>query len=58
MHKADELVHQVLRSLSETFTGERSRLEAQVTQADSSSTEDLRVALRRYRSFLHRLLSL
>ncbi|MBB3181823.1 hypothetical protein [Variovorax sp. Sphag1AA] len=55
---ADELVNRVLHSLSETFRGERGRLEAQVTQADSISTEDLRMALRRYRSFLHRLLSL
>jgi len=57
VHDADELVNRVLRSLSETFTGERSRVEAQVSQADPISTEDLRVAMRRYRSFLHRLLS-
>jgi hypothetical protein len=57
VHDADELVNRVLRSLSETFTGERSRVEAQVSQADPISTEALRVAMRRYRSFLHRLLS-
>jgi hypothetical protein len=57
VRNADELVNRVLRSLSETFTGERSRVEAQVAQADPISTEDLRVAMRRYRSFLHRLLS-
>lgn len=55
---ADDLVNRVLQSLSETFRGERGRVEAQVAQAGPVSTEDLRVALRRYRSFLHRLLSL
>lgn len=54
---ADALVNQVMRRLTETLTGERSRVEAQVAQADPISTEDLRVAMRRYRSFLHRLLS-
>ncbi|MEJ8814492.1 hypothetical protein WKW77_25670 [Variovorax ureilyticus] len=55
---ADDLVNRVLQSLSETFRGERGRVEAQVAHAGPVSTEDLRVALRRYRSFLHRLLSL
>jgi hypothetical protein len=53
VQKADELVHQVLHNLTEAFTGERSRIEVQGAQ-----TEDLRVALRRYRAFLHRLLAL
>jgi hypothetical protein len=57
VQKADELVNQVLHSLSESFSGERSRVEAQLAQADPT-TEDLRMALRRYRSFLHRLLAL
>jgi len=55
---ADDLVKRVLQSLSETFTRERGHLEAQVAQGGSISTEDLRVALQRYRAFLHRLLSL
>jgi len=55
---ADDLVNRVLQNLSETFRQERGRIEEQVAQANSMSTEDLRVALRRYRSFLHRLLSL
>lgn len=57
VRNADELVNQVLRSLSETFEEERSRVEAQVAKADPISTEDLRVAMRRYRSFFQRLLS-
>ncbi|MBO9647743.1 MAG: hypothetical protein J7605_04480 [Variovorax sp.] len=55
---ADELVNRVLQSLTETFRGERGRVEDQVAQGDAVSTENLRMALRRYRSFLHRLLSL
>ena len=58
VQKADELVHQVLHNLTEAFTGERSRMAVQGGQAGADSTEDLRVALRRYRAFLHRLLAL
>jgi hypothetical protein len=55
---ADELVDRVLRSLRESLAAERSRLKAQVAQANPLPTEDLRMTLRRYRSFFHRLLSL
>ena len=58
VRNADELVAQVMKSLAETFSNERATLEGQVDQADEASTEDLRVALRRYRSFFQRLLSL
>ncbi len=58
VRKADELVAQVMKSLAETFSRERSKLEGQMDQADAASTEDLRVALRRYRSFFERLLAL
>jgi hypothetical protein len=54
----DELVAQVMKSLAETFSRERAKLEGQVDPTDKASTEDLRVALRRYRSFFERLLSL
>jgi hypothetical protein len=54
----DELVAQVMKSLAETFSSERAKLEGQVHQTDKASTEDLRIALRRYRSFFERLLSL
>jgi hypothetical protein len=53
-----ELVAQVMKSLAETFSNERAKLEAQVDQTDKASTENLRVALRRYRSLFERLLSL
>jgi hypothetical protein len=52
---ADELVAQVMKSLAETFADERANIDSQVDQSD---TEHLRVALRRYRSFFQRLLSL
>jgi hypothetical protein len=58
VRKADELVAQVMKSLAETFSNERAKLEGQVDQTEQASTENLRVALRRYRSFFQRLLSL
>ncbi|HEX9719869.1 MAG TPA: hypothetical protein VGA59_09070 [Ramlibacter sp.] len=58
VRQADELVAEVMKSLAESFSAERDRLESQLEQQDSASTENLRVALRRYRSFFQRLLSL
>jgi hypothetical protein len=58
VRKADELVAQVMKSVAETFSNEHAKLEGQVDQTDQASTENLRVALRRYRSFFQRLLSL
>jgi CHAD domain-containing protein len=58
VRQGDELVAQVMNSLAETFSKERAKLEGQLGQTDKASTETLRVALRRYRSFFERLLSL
>jgi hypothetical protein len=58
VRQADELVAQVMKTLAESFSSERARIESQLDQPDSTSTEDLRMALRRYRSFFQRLLSL
>jgi hypothetical protein len=58
VRQADELVAQVMKSLAESFSSERARFESQLEQKDSASTENMRVALRRYRSFFQRLLSL
>jgi hypothetical protein len=55
---ADELVATVMRRLAEGFANERLGLEKQWDQGDNASTEDLRVALQRYRSFFDRLLRL
>ena len=54
---ADALVDEVIRDLSSLFTSERSGLESQWGRDQKVSTEDLRMALRRYRSFFERLLS-
>ena len=59
VRKADELVAQVMKNLAESFADERERFEQQMNAADGgASTENMRVALRRYRSFFQRLLSL
>jgi hypothetical protein len=58
VEEADALVAQVMKRLAEVFADERSQLEQQWDRGDQISTEDLRLALRRYRSFFQRLLSL
>ena len=58
VRQADQLVAQVMKTLAETFSKERANLETQLDQKDNASTENLRLALRRYRSFFERLLSL
>jgi hypothetical protein len=55
---ADALVEEVIGDLSKQFSAERSRLESQWGRDQEVSTEDLRVALRRYRSFFERLLTI
>ena len=55
--KADELVANAIKRLAEVFASERQKLETEWDKTDNVSTEDLRVALRRYRSFFDRLLS-
>jgi len=55
---ADKLVASVMQRLAEGFANERSGLEKQWARGDNVSTEDLRVALQRYRSFFDRLLNL
>src|SRR5205823_12416679 len=54
---ADALVDQTIKKLSDLFASERSKMEQDWDRGDSVSTEDLRMALRRYRSFFDRLLS-
>jgi hypothetical protein len=57
VEQADGLVASAMKRLAEVFAEERSKLEQQWDRGDTVSTEDLRVALQRYRSFFHRLLS-
>ena len=55
---ADSLVADVMKRLAETFANERAALERQWDRGDNVTTEDLRIALQRYRTFFDRLLSI
>ena len=57
VEQADELVAQTMKRLAEIFAAERENLEGDWDRGDNVSTEDLRVALQRYRSFFDRLLT-
>ena len=57
--EADELVADVIKSITRSFADRRISLENQWKSGENNiSTEDLRVAIKRYRSFFNRLLSL
>ncbi|HZO96316.1 MAG TPA: hypothetical protein VFB42_02995 [Gaiellaceae bacterium] len=57
VEQADALVADLMRQLAAGLAGERRRLESRWEGGDDVSTEDLRVALTRYRSFFDRLLA-
>lgn len=57
VEQADGLVADLMQRLADTFSEERKSLEGQWDRGEDVSTEDLRVALQRYRSFFDRLLS-
>jgi hypothetical protein len=58
VEQADELVAQIMQRLAQNFSDQRSALETQWEHSDKVSTEELRQALRRYRAFFDRLLSI
>jgi hypothetical protein len=58
VEEADALVAEVMKRLAESFATERKQLESEWEKSDRISTEDLRIAMRRYRSFFERLLSI
>lgn len=58
VEQADELVAELMQRLAQSFSEQRSNLERQWDASDEVSTEDLRVALTRYRSFFERLLAI
>ena len=58
VEQADGLVAAAMKRLAEVFAEERSKLEQQWDRGDNVSTEDLRIALQRYRSFFQRLLAI
>jgi len=55
VEKADELVTEVIELITEMFNNEHRSLEAQWNKGNDVSTEDLRIALQRYRSFFNSL---
>ena len=54
----DDLVAQVIKSLSDSFSEQRAKLEGGINPSEESSTESRRLAFQRYRSFFERLLSI
>lgn len=58
VERADELVAELMQQLAQSFSKQRNDLEHQWDASDKVSTEELRVALTRYRSFFERLLSI
>ena len=57
VEEADALVAEVVKRLAEVFSDERGRMESAWDRNETVSTEDLRQAMRRYRSFFERLLT-
>jgi hypothetical protein len=57
VQKADGLVADVVDKLTTSFSGARAHLEEQWSRGEEVSTEDLRIALKRYREFFERLLA-
>jgi len=56
LSQADKLVAESIKHLAEGFADERQKLERQWDRGEGVSTEDLRLLLRRYRTFFERLL--
>lgn len=56
--QADDLVADIIKSVTMNFADRRVSLEKQWNSGENVSTEDLRVSLKRYRSFFDRLLTL
>lgn len=57
VQKADGLVADVVDRLTSGFSHARAQLEEQWDRGEQASTEDLRIALTRYREFFERLLA-
>ncbi len=58
VEEANTLVGEVTDAITDTFVHHRNELERQWAAGDEASTEELRLALQRYRSFFQRLLNL
>ncbi|MFZ0533644.1 MAG: hypothetical protein WAM09_10725 [Anaerolineales bacterium] len=58
VEQADGLVTEALERIKQVFSDNRTILNEQWTNHQDISTEDLRIALQNYRSFLNRILAL
>jgi hypothetical protein len=58
VERADSLVAETMKRMAEMFAAERANLEGQWDRGGDVTTEDLRIALQRYRAFFDRLLNL
>ena len=56
--QADELVADIIKTVTMNFSDRRVDLEKQWNSGENVDTEDMRLALKRYRSFFERLLTL
>lgn len=57
VQQADALVTEVIEKITRKFADERSSVESQWDKSVDASTEDLRKALQRFRSFFNRLVA-
>lgn len=57
VEEADHLVDDVITSIVDTLAAQRGRLESGWQQGSETTTEELRLALHRYRAFFNRLLA-
>ena len=57
VESADELVAEVMQKVASQFAATRESLEQQWDRGDRVSTEDLRLAMQKYRDFFNRLLA-
>lgn len=57
VQQADSLVAETMQRLAQEFANARQQLEQQWDRGQDVTTEDLRVALQRYRAFFDRLLT-
>lgn len=58
VERADALVAETMKRMAEMFAAERANLESQWDRGGDVTTEDLRIALQRYRTFFDRLLKM
>jgi hypothetical protein len=56
VQQADALVSEVIEKITQMFSNEHGSLENQWNQGNNVSTEELRMALKHYRSFFNRLI--